>query len=76
MALRKIYSHKHLNWKYLKSITLRKDGGKKNNNLKASGKKKIIKHRMEIDSIMNRKTIESIKSEVGALKWWTKLSNI
>lgn len=48
---------------------MRKDGGKKNNNLKASGKKKIIKHRMEIDSIMNRKTIESIKSEVGALKW-------
>lgn len=43
--------------------------GKKHNNLKASGKKKIIKHRMKIDSIMNRKTIESIKSEVGALKW-------
>lgn len=44
-------------------------GKKNNNNLKASGKKKIIKHRMEIDSIMNRKIIESIKSEVGALKW-------
>lgn len=43
--------------------------GKKQNNLKASGKKKTIKHRMEIDSIMSSKTVESIKSKVGALKW-------